>query len=197
LDEPGVDPSRNTETYAAVRVEFDNWRWSGVPIYLRSGKKLARKLTEVVVQFRRPPVNLFRRFGDAVDRLSANRLIINIAPSSSLDLRVLGKVPGSGLRIDPANLVLDYLERFGGEEVDAYGPLLLDAMRGDRTLFKHRDEVEGVWTVCQPFLESSRLREEIETYEPGSWGPAGGEALLRREGRGWHNHGSDPGGGGC
>jgi glucose-6-phosphate 1-dehydrogenase len=186
-DERGVDAQRRTETFAAIRVEFDNWRWAGVPIYLRSGKKLARKLTEVVVQFRRPPVNMFRRFGDAVERLPANRLIINIAPSNSLELLVQGKVPGSGLKIDSANLVLDYLERFGGEEVDAYGPLLLDAMRGDRTLFKHRDEISQTWALCQPFLDSQKLREQIETYGPCSWGPAGADALLTREGRAWHN----------
>jgi glucose-6-phosphate 1-dehydrogenase len=186
-DEKGVEPARRTETFAALRVQFDNWRWAGVPIYLRSGKKLARKLTEVVVQFRRPPVNMFRRFGDAIERLPSNRLIINIAPSSSLELLVQGKVPGSGLKIDSANLVLDYLERFGGEEVEAYGPLLLDAMRGDRTLFKHRDEVEGAWAICQPFLESARLRESMETYTPGSWGPGAADALLGREGRFWHN----------
>src|SRR6185369_507573 len=86
--EPGVDPSRKTETYAAMRVEFDNWRWAGVPFYLRSGKKLAAKLTEVVIQFKKPPMNVFRRFGDAIDRLTANRLRINIAPSEGLELLV-------------------------------------------------------------------------------------------------------------
>lgn len=185
--ERGVDPSRRTETFAAVRVEFDNWRWSGVPFYLRSGKKMARKLTEVVVQFRRPPVNMFRRYGDAVERLPTSRLVINIAPCNSLELLLQGKVPGSGLKIDSANLVLDYLERFGGEEVEAYGPLLLDSMRGDRTLFKHRDEVEGAWAICQPFLDSERLRDQIEEYAPGTWGPASADALLSREGRTWHN----------
>src|SRR6185503_3765694 len=101
---------------AAMRVEFDNWRWAGVPFYLRSGKKLAGKLTEVVIQFKKPPVNMFRKFGDAVDRLTANRLVINIAPSEGLELLVQGKVPGGGsVRIDSANLELDYLQRFGGE----------------------------------------------------------------------------------
>jgi glucose-6-phosphate 1-dehydrogenase len=191
-EEQGVDASRKTETFAAIRVQFDNWRWAGVPIYLRSGKKLARKLTEIVVQFRRPPVNMFRRFGDAVERLPANRLIMNIAPSNSLELLVQGKVPGSGLKIDSANLVLDYLERFGGEEVDAYGPLLLDAMRGDRTLFKHRDEISGTWAICQPFLDSAALRDGIETYGPRTWGPSGADALLAAEGRTWHNPPSPP-----
>ena len=186
--EEGVDPARRTETYAAMRVEFDNWRWGGVPFYLRSGKKLARKLTEVVIQFKRPPVNMFRRFGDALDRLPANRLVINIAPSEGLELLVQGKVPGGGgIVIDSANLSLDYLERFGGEKVEAYGPLIVDAMRGDRTLYKHRDEVEGSWRICQPLLDSTALREQIGTYAPGSWGPVGADALLGFEGRAWHN----------
>lgn len=186
-EEKGVDPARRTETYAAMRVELENWRWAGVPMYLRSGKKLAKKLTEVVIQFKRAPVNLFRRAGDAVDRLPPNRLVINIAPSEGIDLDVLGKVPGAGLRIEPATLDLEYKRQFGGEPVEAYGPLLLDAMRGDRTLFKHRDEVEGGWAIVQPLLESAALRDAIETYHPGSWGPPAADALLAREGRAWHN----------
>jgi len=179
-----------TETYAAMRVEFDNWRWAGVPFYLRSGKKIASKLTEVVVQFKRPPINMFRRFGDAVERHPGNRLVINIAPSEGTELQVLGKVPGAGIHIDSANLNLDYLERFGGEKVEAYGPLILDAMRGDRTLYKHRDEVEGSWRICQPLLDSRELRDRIETYAPGTWGPPGADGLLARDGRAWHNPGA-------
>ena len=99
----------------------------------------------------------------------------------------LGKVPGAGLKIETATLGLDYLERFGGEKVDAYGPLLLDAMRGDRLLFKHRDEVEGGWRIVQPFLDSRELRDSSQTYEPATWGPVAGEALLKRDGRAWHN----------
>jgi glucose-6-phosphate 1-dehydrogenase len=188
--EPGVNPARKTETYAAMRVEFDNWRWAGVPFYLRSGKKLAAKLTQLVIQFKKPPVNMFRRFGDAVERLPANRLTINIAPSEGLELLVQGKVPGgggAGLEIESANLSLDYLERFGGEKVEAYGPLILDAIRGDRSLYKHRDEVEGSWRICQPLLDSGELRDRVETYTPGSWGPEGGDRLLQREGRAWIN----------
>lgn len=183
----GVDPQRRTETYVAMRVEFDNWRWAGVPFFLRSGKKMARKLTEVVIQFRNPPVNLFHRLGRPLESLPANQLIINIAPSEGIALRVRGKVPGSSLVIDSADLNLDYVQQFGGEPIEAYGPLLLDAMRGDRTLYKHKDEVEGGWSICQPLLDSQTLRQRIEDYAPGSWGPPGAEALLAREGRAWHN----------
>ena len=183
----GVDPSKGTETYVAMRVEFDNWRWAGVPFFLRSGKKMARKLTEVVIQFRNPPVNLFSRLGRPLESLAPNQLIINIAPSEGLSLRVRGKVPGNTLAIDTADLNLDYVDRFGGEPIEAYGPLLLDAMRGDRTLYKHKDEVEGGWSICQPLLDSEALRAGIEEYTPGSWGPAGADALLAREKMAWHN----------
>lgn len=191
IQEQGVDPARKTETYAAMRVEFDNWRWNGVPFYLRSGKKLARKLTEIVIQFKRPPTNMFRRFGYAPESMPGNRLVINIAPTEGLSLLVHGKVPGGGgtLKIDTATLDLDYVERFGGEVVEAYGPLLLDAMRGDRTLYKHRDEVEGSWRMCQPLLESQALRDSIETYAPGSWGPPAADTVLKHDGRHWHNPG--------
>jgi glucose-6-phosphate 1-dehydrogenase len=191
VDEKGVDAGLKTETFAALRLEFDNWRWAGVPFYLRSGKKLAKKRTEVVVQFRRPPSNLFRALsgggGEAVEKLPGNRLIINIAPEESVELRVMGKVPGPGLQIQPADLELNYLERFGGEKVEAYGPLLVDAMRGDRTLFKHREEVESGWRIVEPFLRSRGLRDSIHTYEPGSWGPAAADEMLRRDGRAWFN----------
>jgi glucose-6-phosphate 1-dehydrogenase len=189
VDEKGVVPDRKTETYAAIKVEFDNWRWAGVPFYLRSGKKLAKKLTEVVIQFKRPPINMFRNLGNGsgnLDQHPSNRLVINIAPTEGIELQLLGKVPGQGLRLDSANLNLDYLERFGGEKVEAYGPLILDAMRGDRTLYKHRDEVESSWRICQPLLDSQPLRDSIETYTPGSWGPKAADAMLARDGRAWH-----------
>jgi glucose-6-phosphate 1-dehydrogenase len=189
VNEEGVDPKLGTETFAAMRVEFDNWRWAGVPFYLRSGKKLARKLTEIAVFFKRPPIDMFRRAGAAgIDpNRPPNRLIINIAPSEGISLLLQGKVPGSGLKIASAKLDLDYHERFGGEVIEAYGPLLLDAMRGDRTLFKHRDEVEGMWRICQPLLDSRELREGVQTYAPGTWGPASSDQMLARDGRVWHN----------
>lgn len=187
VDLEGVEPSRRTETYAAMRVEFDTWRWAGVPFYLRSGKRLARKLTEVVVQFKEAPTNLFRRMGATMVGGHPDRLIISIAPREGVCLHLRGKVPGPGVKIDTAALDFDYVERFGGEPQEAYGPLLLDAMRGDRTLYKHRDEIEGAWRVCQPLLDSKALRASIETYEPGSWGPSSADQLLAREGRAWHN----------
>lgn len=199
VNESGVDPARRTETFAAMRLEFDNWRWAGVPFFVRSGKRMAAKLTEVVVQFRSPPTNLFRALDPQADSRPANRLIINIAPREGISLRIEGKVPGPGLRMESAKLDLDYLQRFGGEVIEAYGPLILDAIRGDRTLYKHRDEVEGGWRICDPVIHSQELRQRIATYDSGSWGPAEADALLtgrpghpgHRPERRWHNPRSD------
>jgi glucose-6-phosphate 1-dehydrogenase len=194
VGEEGVNPETRTETYAAIRLEFDTWRWAGVPFYLRSGKKMASKLTEVVVMFKRPPTNLFRSLAATSPTAAAiadrppNRIIINIAPTEGISLRIDGKIPGAGVKIASAKLDLDYAKTFGGEQIEAYGPLILDAIKGDRTLYKHRDEVETSWRICQPFLDSQPLRRAIEDYAPGSWGPAGADALLARDGgRVWHN----------
>ncbi len=196
VDEQGVDAARRTETYAAIKLYFDNWRWNGVPFFLRSGKRLAAKTTEVVVQFRKPPTNMFRELAPELRDRPANRLIISIAPREGISLRFEGKVPGPGVRIASAELELDYLERFGGEVIEAYGPLILDAIRGDRTLYKHRDEVEGGWRICEPFLNSAPLREQLATYAPGTWGPEAADALIAQgaragEPRSWHNPGRD------
>ena len=196
VNEPGVDPERRTETFAAVRLQFDNWRWSGVPFYLRSGKRMASKLTEVVVQFRKPPTDIFGKLDPALRSRPANRLIMNIAPRDGISLRIEGKVPGSGLKIQSAKLDLDYLKAFGGEVIEAYGPLILDAIRGDRTLYKHRDEVEGGWRIFEPFLTNPALRRAIATYAPGTWGPEASDTLIAAgacddQPRFWHNPRSD------
>jgi glucose-6-phosphate 1-dehydrogenase len=192
VDEKGVDAARCTETFAAICLHFNNWRWAGVPFFVRSGKRMAAKLTEVVIHFKKPPTNLFASIDPALAYRPANRLIINIAPREGISLRMEGKVPGPGMKLDSAKLDLDYLERFGGEVIEAYGPLILDAIRGDRTLYKHRDEVEGGWRICEPFLTSTALRQNIETYLPNTWGPPGADALMGHdlpEGvtRTWHN----------
>lgn len=186
-EEHGVNPDRRTETFAAIQVGFDNWRWAGVPFFLRSGKRMARKLTEVVVQFRSPPFDIFQRLGATPPDTTANRLIISIAPSEGVSLQVAGKVPGSGFKIESAKLDLDYAQQFGSESIDAYAPLILDAIKGDQTLFKHRDEVESGWRIVQPFLDSTRLRQGIEQYAPGTWGPPRADEIMAAAGAKWHN----------
>ncbi|XOV77113.1 MAG: hypothetical protein ACFHWZ_08375 [Phycisphaerales bacterium] len=185
----GVDPDRCTETFAAMRVHIDNWRWSGVPFYMRSGKKMARKLTEVHIQFKRPPANLFKHFEPFASgkELVNNRLIINIAPDEGIGFRFEAKVPGPKFAMGSVKADMDYCYVFNAQPVEAYGPLLLDAMRGDKTLFKHRDEVEGTWRIVEPVLRSDLPKKLIEDYPAGSWGPPGADALLAADNRIWHN----------
>jgi glucose-6-phosphate 1-dehydrogenase len=187
----GVTPGSTTETYAAMKVHFDNWRWAGTPFFIRSGKKLKRKLTEVVVEFKRPAANLFRNMNGALKEWTRppNRMVIEIAPRGAFALRFECKVPGSGLRIDSIEMDVDYDQHFKVEPVEAYGPLIVDAMRGDQTLFKSRIEVEGAWNAVMPLLDdrSAAIRKGIAAnYAVGSWGPASADALMG-PGRGWHN----------
>ncbi|MDZ4754101.1 MAG: glucose-6-phosphate dehydrogenase [Phycisphaerae bacterium] len=189
---PGVRQGTTTETYAALRVQFDNWRWAGTPFYIRSGKKLHAKRTEVVIEFKRPAANLFRTL-DTVMRdwpRPPNRMVIEIAPHGVFSLRFECKAPGTRVRIDSAEMAVDYNERFGVEPVEAYGPLIIDAMRGDQTLFKSRVEVEASWNAVMPVLDdrSAGIRKGIAAnYQCGSWGPASADEMLARDGRTWHN----------
>ncbi|MBL8747187.1 MAG: glucose-6-phosphate dehydrogenase [Phycisphaerae bacterium] len=186
----GVNADKRTETYAALRVHFDNWRWAGVPFYIRSGKKMARKLTEILIQFRQPPVNLFRFMPELAESAAgrpANRIIINVSPEDGVSLRFEAKVPGPIFKIESVKMDMDYAKAFNAEPIEAYGPLMLDAMRGDQTLYKHRDEVETGWRIVQPVLDSRKARETIQTYRAGSWGPDAADELLARDGRRWHN----------
>ncbi len=190
----GVAAGSTTETFAAMKVHFDNWRWAGTPFYLRSGKRLAAKRTEVVVQFKAPPTNLFRTLGqDAEARVAeADRLIIEIAPQSRVRMRFAGRAPGATFSLKTLEMSADFGGRGGGAEPEAYGPLILDAMRGDQSLFKDREEVEAAWAAVEPLLgaASQDLRRGIAgNYAPGSWGPESSKLLLGRDGRSWHDDG--------
>ena len=184
----GVSPQSRTETYAALKLVFDNWRWAGTPFYLRTGKKMAAKRTEIVIEFKAPAANLFRSITAAPPE--ANRMIIEIAPRERFRLRFESKVPGMGFRLAPVEMTMDYRDQFQSDPIEAYGPLIVDAMRGDQSLYKHRFEVEGAWRAVMPFVgpESEPLRRSIyASYAPGSWGPEAADALLARDGRRWHN----------
>ncbi len=198
----GVAKHSTTETFAAIKLYFDNWRWAHTPFYLRTGKRMAAKRTEIVIQFKQPAANLFRAIegvelrngagagGENGGARPANRIVIEIAPRESVSLRFEGKVPGPRVKLDSVTMDFDYAKRFHAEPVEAYGPLILDAMRGDKTLFKHRYEVEGAWRSMMPFVgeESSAIRKAIHgNYAPGSWGPASADEMMRRDGRAWHN----------
>lgn len=201
---PGVKANSKTETFAAIALQFNNWRWAGTPFYLRTGKRMAAKRTEIVIQFKQPAADLFgigtaalrnvsrgseSRSTDAGGR-PANQIVIEIAPRECVSLRFEGKVPGQRIKLDSVSMDFDYARRFNAEPVEAYGPLLLDAMRGDQTLFKHRLEVESAWDSMMPFLgpESAAIRKDIAgNYAPGSWGPQAADELLSRHGRAWRN----------
>ncbi|MBL9141918.1 MAG: glucose-6-phosphate dehydrogenase [Phycisphaerae bacterium] len=187
-DLPNVAPGTTTETFAALRFTFDNWRWGGTPFYVRTGKRMPRKCTQIVVQFKCPPVNLFR--GVARESITPDRMIIEIAPTEHFRVRFNSKVPGPGIRFKPVEMRMDYHEEFRNATIEAYGPLMLDAMRGDQTLFKTREETEDAWRAVMPFLGagSAPVRANIRgNYAPGTWGPAAADELLARDGRAWHN----------
>ncbi|MEE2681487.1 MAG: glucose-6-phosphate dehydrogenase [Planctomycetota bacterium] len=188
----GVAEGSTTETFAALAFFIDNWRWTGTPFFLRSGKRLARKLTEVVIQFKPPAANLFRELPEFKQgrNLVPNRIVMEIAPRESIRVRFECKEPGLEFQLDTIDMDSDFQREFKSEPVEAYGPLIIEAMRGDQTLFKHRMEVEGAWRAVMPFLDdrSAGLRARIrDNYAPGSWGPDSSEELLARYGAEWNN----------
>ncbi len=187
LDEPGVLPDSRTATYAAVRLDVDNWRWQGVPFYLRSGKSLSSKKTEVLIQFRRPPHLIFPQ-GTSGD-ITSNTLSICVQPNEGVHLEFQAKTPDSMLDLRPVNLEFHYDASFGGQEIpDAYERLLLDALNGDASLFIRRDEIEQSWSIIDPLIEGlsgSSSTSSPEIYAPGSDGPLGADAFLARDGRAW------------
>jgi len=180
-DEPGVARDSVTPTFAALRVFVDNWRWQGVPFCLRAGKKLANRVTEIALFFQSIPLSLFGK-ADSTVRVDPNVLTMRIQPDEGIQLRVSSKVPGQDVMIGSVELDMKYLEAFGGEPPEAYERLLMDAMRGDATLFQRRDAVEASWAWLTPILRHVEARppRDFPNYEPGSEGPAGCAGLKRR-----------------
>jgi glucose-6-phosphate 1-dehydrogenase len=185
-EETGVDPRSKTETYAALRLDVDNWRWAGVPFYVRTGKRLPRRVTEVVLQFQRPPHLPIR--ADQVTELQPDALILRIQPDEGITLRFGAKVPGHAFQVRSASMEFSYQETFKEESPEAYERLLLDALIGDPTLFIRSDEVEHSWRIVDPIVAHwQESTGRIPFYEAASWGPTEGEQLLERDGRAWHN----------
>jgi glucose-6-phosphate 1-dehydrogenase len=188
--EPHVSPTSLTETYVGMKLFIDNWRWADVPFYLRTGKRMARRLTEIVVQFKCAPFMLFRK--THVDRLDPNVLVIRIQPDEGISLRFGAKVPGPAVRLGTVDMDFQYADYFGNAPNTGYETLLHDAMAGDATLFQRADSIELGWAVVQMILDvwkSLPGAAAFPNYSSGSWGPAEAEALLRREGREWWNGG--------
>jgi glucose-6-phosphate 1-dehydrogenase len=184
-DEEGVDPASKTETYVALKLMVDNWRWSGVPIYLRHGKAMAKRATEVVVRWKDTPYVLFN---NQVNRVKSNMLILRIQPNDGFALRTNSKVPGAGMEIRDVQMDFDYTTSYGGESPEAYERLLQDALLGDGTLFTRRDEAEVAWSIADPILDAWRSRDVGSpfSYPKGTWGPDEAEEFLVRDRRRWH-----------
>lgn len=180
--EPGVAPDSRTETFAALRLWIDDWRWAGVPFFVRTGKRMPRKVSEVTIQFRPAPHPIL----DTVegDSPAPNRLVLRIHPDEGISLFFEAKVPGLRGPLQPVSMDFDYQRSFGIPSPEAYQRLLLDAMQGDPTLFARCDEVETAWALVDPLLAAWEDGKP-ETYPAGSWGPSGADALLAGEGRRW------------
>jgi glucose-6-phosphate 1-dehydrogenase len=181
LEEPGVARDSSTDTYVALKVFVDNWRWEGTPFYVRTGKRLPKRATEIAIQYRRAPHQLFGQQSAALD---PNVLVLRLQPDEGVSLRFGAKVPVQGLRIRPVNMDFGYGTSFVVDAPDAYETLLLDALEGDATLFTRRDEIEEQWEIVDPILAAFAGREVL-TYESGSWGPDAADRLIERDGRAW------------
>jgi glucose-6-phosphate 1-dehydrogenase len=178
LDEDGVPPDSSTETYAAVRLEVANWRWAGVPFYLRTGKRLTRKLTEIAVTLKPVPHLAFQSDGSV--GVQPNQIILTVQPDEGASISLGAKIPGTRMRIRPVNMEFHYGTSFLSQSPEAYERLILDAMRGDATLFTRADEVDASWSVVDPILERWRQAPgPLPTYPAGTAGPAEADALLR------------------
>jgi glucose-6-phosphate 1-dehydrogenase len=182
-EEPGVDPNSSTETFAALKLYLDNWRWADVPFYIRSGKRLPKRITEIAIQFKQVPHRLFT---DADSPLEPNVLVIRIQPNEGITLRFGAKLPGPAMRIRWVSMDFRYGSSFGSKPPEAYERLLMDCMLGDSTLYARRDMVERGWEIVMPILNAwKEPAKKFPNYEAGSWGPKEAFDLIERDGRKW------------
>jgi glucose-6-phosphate 1-dehydrogenase len=184
-EEPNVSPTSNTETFIALKLFIDSWRWADVPFYLRTGKRLPKRVTEIGIQFNRPPFMLFRK--TAVERLTSNRLVIRIQPDEGISLTFGAKVPGPTVRVGTVDMDFQYAEHFGSAPSTGYETLLYDCLAGDATLFNRADNIEVGWSAVEPILDVWRSLPptSFPNYAAGTWGPREAEELLERDGRQW------------
>jgi glucose-6-phosphate 1-dehydrogenase len=184
-DEEGVDAASTTETYVAMRMFLDSWRWAGIPFYVRTGKRLPKRTTEIAIQFRRPPLHIFKRVSPTP--IASNLLIVNVQPDEGISVRFEAKLPGTRMQLAPVMMNFRYGSAFGVPVPEAYETLLLDAMLGDPTLFARHDFVEASWALITPVHEAWRASDQtaIPTYEAGEWGPREADAMMAADGRRW------------
>jgi glucose-6-phosphate 1-dehydrogenase len=186
--EPKVSPDAQTDTYAAVTFFVDNWRWAGVPFYVRTGKRLAKRVTDVAIQFHAAPHRIFGNNlgGDADPRTQPTLLVLRIQPEEGISLRFLSKQPGSGMKLRPVSMDFKYNSSFGTRTPTAYETLLVDALTGDATLYTRQDMVEASWKVVEPILNSwSGTTFDLPNYAAGTWGPSAADEMLARRGHVW------------
>ncbi len=182
--EKDVHPDSMTDTYAAATFYIDNWRWSGVPFYIRTGKKLPKRVTDIAIHFNEAPRVIF----DGQDQVQPNLLILRIQPEEGISLRFQSKQPGSGMHLRPVSMDFNYGSSFGERSPSAYETLLVDVLKGDPTLYTRQDMVEASWRAVQPILDDWQSRKfDFPNYEPGSWGPAAADEMLARNGHAWRN----------
>jgi glucose-6-phosphate 1-dehydrogenase len=184
-EDRGVSPASTTETFVALKMRLDSWRWAGVPFYLRTGKRMPKRTTEIAIQLRRPPLEIFKRVSPT--SVAPNLLIINVQPDEGISVRFEAKLPGTRMQLAPVMMNFRYKTAFGGSVPEAYETLLLDAMLGDPTLFARHDFVEGSWALITPVHEKWRAEaaSAIPTYEAGEWGPHEADKLMEQDGHRW------------
>jgi glucose-6-phosphate 1-dehydrogenase len=191
LDELETGTSSTTETFVALKAEIENWRWQGVPFYLRTGKRMARQASEIVIQFRDIPHSIF---GHAQGSPKPNKLVLRLQPDEGVKLLLMIKDPGpGGMRLRQVPLNLSFADTFGDRMPEAYERLLLDVIRGNQTLFMRRDELEAAWSWIDPIRQAwDDSGDSVPTYGVGTWGPTASVALIERDGRTWHEEAQDP-----
>jgi glucose-6-phosphate 1-dehydrogenase len=183
-EEEDVSPSSNTETFVALKFTIDNWRWADVPFYLRTGKRMAKRVTEIAIHFRRTPFVMFRNTG--VTDLQPNKMIVHIQPREGISIQMGAKIPGPIMRIGDVNMDFDYAREFHSSPATGYERLLLDCMIGDQTLFQRADMVESGWGVIEPIQDVwQALPGHFPNYPSGTWGPDASSALIGKDGREW------------
>ncbi len=184
-EEQNVDARSETETYVAMKLQIDNWRWAGVPFYLRTGKRLPRRVSEVAIQFKRAPIAVFR--DTPIEDVTPNMLVLRLQPDEGISLQFGAKIPGAALEIGGVKMNFQYKDYFQSAPSTGYETLILDCMTGDQTLFQRADNVESGWRVVQPMLDSwaERRPRGFPNYEAGSQGPQAADELLARDGRVW------------
>jgi glucose-6-phosphate 1-dehydrogenase len=187
-EEDRVNPESQTETFTALKLEIENWRWAGVPFYLRAGKRMHKRATEITIEFKQPPMLLFdREHRGSCEDIQPNLITMRIQPDEGISLRFGAKVPGPDMTVCPVNMDFNYSAAFGTSSSNGYERLLLDAMLGDATLFAHRDGVEATWELYTPVLDAWKAGKPLNlpNYAAGSWGPKEAAELLLRDGRQW------------